>query len=275
MGVGSALCRILYNGLLDHVSGLTIPRWPFVWVACNGFDPVDQMRRYCDWWRKGYLSSTGVCFDIGNTAANALAKFEAAGEPYSGSTDPFSAGPGSLMQLAPAALYYHPDLHNMIKFTAKSSMTTHGVRESVEACQYFANLPYLVLAGVSKDELLSGASFEPSSKKLRAICTGGFLGKEAKMIRGSEYVVESLEAALWCFYHQGSYESAVLAAANLGDDADTTAAICGQIAGAFYGEEGLPGKWRGKLAMADFIEEMADKLFAREPVEATSIETAP
>jgi len=73
-------------------------------LHCDGFDAADQMRRYCDWWRNGYLSSTGRCFDIGNTVANALHRFEASGDPFSGDTSPFSAGNGSLMRLAPVAI---------------------------------------------------------------------------------------------------------------------------------------------------------------------------
>jgi ADP-ribosyl-[dinitrogen reductase] hydrolase len=81
-------------------------------------------------------------------------------------------------------------------------------------------------------------------------------------MKGTGYVVDSLEAALWAFQSTDSFEAAVLAAANLGDDADTTAAICGQIAGAFYGECGIPARWLDKLAMRDFIAGLAVTLSA-------------
>ena len=80
-------------------------------------------------------------------------------------------------------------------------------------------------------------------------------------IRGTGYVVESLEAALWCFDKTDNFEAAILKAANLGDDADTTAAICGQVAGAFYGESGIPQKWLDKLVMREEISMLADRLF--------------
>jgi len=70
-------------------------------------------------------------------------------------------------------------------------------------------------------------------------------------------VVDSLEAALWCFHHTDSFEDAVLTAANLGDDADTTAAVCGQLAGAYYGIGGIPARWLQKLAARSMIEQMA------------------
>ena len=70
-------------------------------VERNGFDARDQMERYCRWADQGYLSSTGTCFDIGGTVASALQRFQYTGEPYSGSTNPYSAGNGCIMRLAP------------------------------------------------------------------------------------------------------------------------------------------------------------------------------
>ncbi len=80
-------------------------------------------------------------------------------------------------------------------------------------------------------------------------------------IIGSGYVVESLEAALWCFYHTDNFADAVLAAVNLGDDADTTAAICGQIAGAYYGLDNIPTHWLDKLHDKERLIQVADNLF--------------
>jgi ADP-ribosyl-[dinitrogen reductase] hydrolase len=94
------------------------------------------------------------------------------------------------------------------------------------------------------------------------IAHGQYRNKSAGEIRGTGYVVESLEAALWCFHQTESFEAAILKAANLGDDADTTAAICGQVAGAYYGESGIPKKWLDKLAMGQEIATLAESLLA-------------
>lgn len=80
-------------------------------------------------------------------------------------------------------------------------------------------------------------------------------------VTGSGYSVASLETALWCFAHSGDFESAILAAANLGNDADTTAAIAGQLAGAYYGVRQIPAPWMERLHMRDEIESMASALF--------------
>ena len=94
--------------------------------------------------------------------------------------------------------------------------------------------------------------------EIEEVASGSFLTKEPPGIRGTGYVVQSLEAALWAFHRGGSFREAILLAANLGDDADTTAAICGQIAGAFYGESGIPEEWLARLAMRETIAASAD-----------------
>jgi ADP-ribosyl-[dinitrogen reductase] hydrolase len=101
----------------------------------------------------------------------------------------------------------------------------------------------------------------PLSPSIQAIARGNYREKACEEIRGSGYVVESLEAALWCFWRTEDYREAILMAANLGDDADTTAAVCGQIAGAYYGLEGIPGPWLEKLAKRELIEETAVALY--------------
>jgi ADP-ribosyl-[dinitrogen reductase] hydrolase len=229
-------------------------------VSKNGFDPADQMDRYWDWYRNGYLSSTGSFFDIGSTVRQALETYKQTGDPFSGKTDPYSAGNGSLMRLAPIPLFYFPDLGQTIHWAGESSRTTHGALECVQACQLFAEMLFHALSGSSKNNVLFHTSVRDSSPKLTAIARGEYSRKPADQIKGTGYVVDSLEAALWCFYQTDTFERAVLQAANLGDDADTTAAICGQLAGAFYGETNIPVQWRERLFMDAEIRDLADTL---------------
>lgn len=229
-------------------------------IAKKGFDPVDQMDRYWDWYRNGYLSSTGRCFDIGNTVRYALDRYNRTRDSFSGSVSPSSAGNGSLMRLSPIPIFYSSDLEKTIYFAKESSRTTHGALECLEACQLFGEMLFLALAGKSKEQILFNTKGQLSSQKINDIASGSYSNKTINQIRGTGYVVESLDAALWCFYQTNTFESAILQAANLGDDADTTAAICGQIAGAFYGETGIPEKWLAKLHMRREITELADNL---------------
>jgi ADP-ribosyl-[dinitrogen reductase] hydrolase len=228
----------------------------------NGFDPLDQMERYSRWQIEGYLSSNGICFDIGNTVAQALERFRTTGEPLSGPTDPRTAGNGSLMRLAPVPMYYANDLDEVARFSGESSRTTHGAREAVDACRLFGAMLATALRGQSKEAILVGSFGLDLTPSILAIAAGSYRIRTRDEIQGSGYVVRSLEAALWCFCQTDSFRDAILLAANLGDDADTTAAVCGQLTGAHYGLQGIPADWLEKLAMREDITQIADQLYA-------------
>ncbi|CAI8741852.1 ADP-ribosyl-(dinitrogen reductase) hydrolase [Pseudomonas sp. IT-347P] len=228
----------------------------------NGFNAADQMGRYLNWWQWGYLSSTGECFDIGMTVSQALARYQQTGDPFAGSIDPYSAGNGSLMRLAPVVLFYFPDARQIHPFAADSSRTTHAAPEAVECCQLLAGLIARALEGATKAELREPPFDTFSQPRVAAIARGDYLDLSEADIKGSGYCVQSLEAALWCFQRTDSFAAAILQAANLGDDADTTAAITGQLAGAYYGARGIPAHWLEKLHDAEEIAATADRLLA-------------
>jgi ADP-ribosyl-[dinitrogen reductase] hydrolase len=238
-------------------------------VECGRFDSADQMERYVRWWREGYMSSRpGPAFDIGNTVSDALRRFEQTGDPLAGSSEPNSAGNGSLMRLAPVVLWFATDPAEAIRHAGESSRTTHGAATAVDACRYFAGLIVGALRGIGKEELLSPrwspvpGLWEHSrlSDEVDEVAAGSFKRRVPPEITGSGYVVRSLEAALWAFHHSDDFRNGALLAANLGDDADTTAAVYGQLAGAYYGSEGIPQRWVDLLALSDVIEQIADRL---------------
>ncbi|BDS06834.1 ADP-ribosylglycohydrolase [Oceaniferula spumae] len=228
---------------------------------------ADQLNRYTFWWRHGENSVTGECFDIGNTVRSALENYARTDDPHSGATDPMSAGNGSIMRLAPVPLFYAnattEDLLNMCRL---SSVTTHGAAECLGACQLLGYLIRRALTADDKDEALSvGSDFMEHATScpasITAIANQDYRDKDALDIRGTGYVVKSLEAALWAFLHTESFEEGALKAVNLGDDADTTGAVYGQIAGAFYGKKGIPKHWLKKLAWRKKITRLADRLY--------------
>jgi len=237
-------------------------------IERRGFDPRDQMRRYVRWYRHGHLSSTGECFDIGGTTGSALRLFEQTGKAFAGPTDPHRAGNGSIMRLAPVPMFYYPDIEKAIEFAGLSSRTTHGATECVDACRLFALILIKALGGHEKKDVLVGRGRllrETLCDRIEAIACGSYTAKDENRIRGTGYVVESLEAGLWSFAQSDNFRDAILTAVNLGDDSDTTAAVCGQVAGAFYGESGIPSEWLGKLCMRDTITEFADRLPEMKP----------
>jgi len=236
-------------------------------IRCDAFDPRDQMNRYANWYQHGYWSSTGTCFDIGVATRGAIHSYLVTGEPLAGNTDPDSAGNGSIMRLAPVALRFarKPELQAM---AVLSSRTTHAARECLDACRLLAVALERALAGCDKAEVLDLAAIEVSSQRLRDIAAGGYRSAKRDQVRGTGYVVDSLEAALWCFHQHDTFAGAVLEAANLGDDADTTAAVVGQLAGAFYGVAGIPAAWLARVHRGDEIAALADGLLQRNLAEA-------
>ncbi|WP_410767713.1 ADP-ribosylglycohydrolase family protein [Fontibacillus sp. BL9] len=233
----------------------------------QGFDPKAQMARYHSWMMYGYLSSTGECFDIGNATKEAILNFERTGEGYSGSQDPNSAGNGSIMRLAPVPMFYGAEPERAIHFAELSSKTTHAATECIDACRGFAACLLGALHGWSKEDILSDKPIKefmgtaPLGPKVGEVLGGSYKDSEPPLIRGTGYVVKSLEAALWAFYKSNTYEEGVLLAVNLGEDADTTAAVYGQLAGAYYGFAAIPDHWVNKLAYGDLIEDLAEQLY--------------
>jgi ADP-ribosylglycohydrolase len=238
-------------------------------IETGTFDPADQLRRYVRWWREGHHSSTGRCFDIGSTVLQALADFSDHGDPErSGASERQSAGNGSLMRLAPVPLFYAHDPARAIAMCAASSRTTHAHPEAVDACRYFGGLLLGAIAALPKETLLAPRfspvpeswSREPLAPAIAEVAGGSFLERDPPQIKGTGYVTRSLEAALWAFSRSTSFERGALMAVNLGDDADTTGAIYGQLAGAFYGVDAIPERWRARLAHLSTLEKFAAAL---------------
>ena len=172
------------------------------------------------------------------------------------------------MRLAPVPMFFAHTPVEAITYCGESSRTTHGVRTAVDACRYFGGLLVGSFIGASKDELLS-ERFSPIEgcwqqfplvEEIDNIALGSYKRKMPPEIRGSGYVVHTLEAALWAFYQSESFEQGCLMAVNLGEDADTTGAVFGQLGGAYHGEQNIPARWRNKLVLKKLIRAYADQL---------------
>lgn len=214
-------------------------------VESGGWDPHDCIMRFVRWWRQGENSCTGSCFDIGITTRNALHRFEQLGDPYAGSTDPSTSGNGAIMRLAPVAIAYGSDVEAAVTAAVLQGRTTHASPE----CDLFADrLAKLLVTGD-----IGAAEDAPGRDAAEA------------SIQSTGYVRNSWEAAVWAVRRSGSFREAVLTAANLGDDADTVAAIAGQIAGRIWGAEAIPLEWLEKLAWRERLTHLADSLHDMEP----------
>lgn len=215
----------------------------------NGFNAKDQMSRYLKWRNTGYMSCTGTCFDIGNITSEAITRFQNTGEPYQGSIDNTKSGNGGIMRLAPVVVMNHDDLKFCIGDAKKQSKTTHGSAFCIDS------------AAVLGEILFNCVNREETDTKDDVLTIFDDLDIETQLVHDlvekaeyktksfddvfntSGFVVSTLEFALWCFYHTNSFTECVLLAANAGGDADTNAAVAGQIAGAYYGHAGIPDEW--------------------------------
>ena len=192
------------------------------------------MDRFVKWWQAGDYSCNGHCFDIGNTTRQALDRYRRTADPLAGSTDPGSAGNGSLMRLVPVALRFWQDRPRLVAAAAEQSRTTHGAEEAVDACRAFAELLAEAIAGTPR----ASVPWKPPS------------GRVART---------------------GDFRNAVLLAANLADDADTVAAVTGQLAGALYGLSGIPDEWLERVAWRDRLLQAARRLPPATPYSGAGI----
>ena len=234
-------------------------------TATGTLDCRDLMDRFTRWYRHGDYSWSDTCFDIGNATCEALERYLRTQDPIAGSTDPRSAGNGSLMRLAPVAVRYWNDRKRLVDTATEQSRTTHGAEEAVDACRAFAELLADAIAGSPRPALLAPRRFE-GAPGIAGIVAGSWRGRKREEIHSSGYVVHTLEAALWSVARTGDFRNAVLLAANLADDADTVAAVTGQLAGALYGLSGIPERWLDRVAWKDRLLEAAQRLLPASPV---------
>lgn len=236
-------------------------------IASVGWDLNDQARRYVRWWKAGEYSVNGRCFDIGNTVRNALSNFSVTQNALtSGDRAEQASGNGSIMRLAPVPIrfghLYATQLAELARLAAESSLPTHASPQCVSACRYLATVLAALMHGEKREDVLSAdwpmlrqlEAIEPLHPLIRQVAQGSFRRKRSSEVQGSGWVVKSLEAALWAFHDAQNFAEAVLRAVNLGHDADTTGAICGQLAGAWWGESGIPAELRSGVARPEMLE---------------------
>lgn len=228
----------------------------------GGLDPQDQLRRYVAWRDHGYWSSKDHCFDIGLATAAALTRFVETGDVIEEPVDQDRAANGSLMRLAPVPIRWFTDIDAAVDASGSSSTTTHAADRPVDACRLFGAMIAALVAGTDIAEVLDPGfwRFGHLDPTIENVARGSWRGRHPPEIRGSGYVVDSLEAALWAVGGATDFRTAVLRAANLGDDADTTAAIAGQLAGARWGASAVPSRWRQLLVARRRIEAIAGRL---------------
>jgi ADP-ribosyl-[dinitrogen reductase] hydrolase len=194
-------------------------------------------------------------------------RFKFSKNPIAGSTDFFNAGNGSIMRLSPLVVRWWKNFSIYQDIAIRQSKTTHASPECLESCILLARIIASAIEGKGKNALDSGIGnaidsiLSLKAKKVISIANGDYKSFSREFIKSSGYVIDTLEAACWCVFTSDDFESAVLKAVNLGDDADTVGAVTGQIAGAVWGYSSIPDNWVKILYDHDRLHAIAEILY--------------
>ena len=244
-------------------------------VLIKGYDLEKIGQSFVKWVKYGHWTAHGRLFDIGGTTREAIARLiKGESARFSGNVFEEDNGNGSLMRILPLAFYFKDEenLEKIYKTVKEVSTITHGHFRSVFACFIYVIFAIQLIKGKNKTEAYTYTQnevLEYAEKQwfslneielFHRILKNDISGYSEEEIRGSGYVLHSLEASLWCFLNSESYSEAVLKAVNLGEDTDTTGAITGGLAGIYYGFENIPQEWVGELVRKDDIEKICEKL---------------
>ena len=239
----------------------------------NGYSPKDMLDGFYKWAFHGYMTPYGKTFSIGRTTAEALKNYRMKKEILScGLSGERDNGNGSLMRILPASIYFAEESDkNIIKKVSEVSALTHSHIRSELSCVLFSFIVRDLLNGKSLYEALAKANrlvspLIPDSEKcnFKRILNFEILQLNRSEIKSSGYVIDTLEAVLWCVFNSSNAKEAVLTAVNLGEDTDTIGAIAGGLAGIMWGLNSISLKWIKQLAKKDkiqaIIEQFTEKL---------------
>ncbi|WP_276479485.1 ADP-ribosylglycohydrolase family protein [Paraflavitalea pollutisoli] len=242
---------------------------------CNGYNLYDIGNRFVDWYHKGYWTAGGNVFDIGMTTSNAIARLRKGTETsFAGDFDEDSNGNGSLMRILPLLFHIKEmPIEQRFEHVKAVSSITHGHIRSVLACFFYLECALALLQGQSKQSAYLQAGqllrqimndqqiVQPEIDLFAPLTDGNIAATPIENIGSSGYVMNTLKASMHCFLTTDNYQDAVLKAVNLGDDADTTAAVAGGLAGLHYGHAAIPEKWRTDIRRAGDITDLCELMF--------------
>lgn len=232
-------------------------------IEKGGYDSFDVMDKYTAWVSKGYRSSTGKCFDVGNQVSKAISRYRQNPIVSSGEEYVEAAGNGCVMRLAPvviATIASNKNIYSNERYCMISARETHLSHVAEQATGLFGSFLYIAATEhEAKQKIINLVDKTLQNNKIIESWKN-VLKKSVEDIKPTGYVVDTIEAALWAFLTTETFEQAVLKAVNLGGDADTIGAVCGQLAGAFYGLSGIPKKLVDGLFEHEEITTIAERL---------------
>jgi len=229
----------------------------------GGFDPRDQVERYSRWQRAGHRSATGVCLGITAATAQALATAQWRSQPFAGSHDPAQLHPEPLSRVAPVVLHTFANPGQAVELAADSARITCQAPLLLDACRLLAAMLHAALRGEPRERVLQPLQSVYGARPLRpevAAIAASPYNSNAPPAQSNGNALQVLALARWAFGSTQSFREGALRAVNLGGHSDVIAAVCGQLAGAFYGVNAIPRGWRQALLQLDAIGELTDRL---------------
>lgn len=220
------------------------------------------MDNFVKWLFQGFMTPQGCSTGMGTTTMEAILDYNMTGNYFSGKEEAEKAGNGSIMRIAPLALFY-TNKYDTSFICAQSSLLTHATPECVEGCALLGKIISRCFYYKSKEDILFDGHWKYDFKEdhINSLIDGKWIKLNKEELRGSAYVIDTLQIAFWCFYHTSSFEDAVKTAVEIYGDTDTQGAVVGQIAGAYYGIESIPEKWLSQLAWRKIITKLAEQLY--------------
>ncbi len=219
-------------------------------------DLNDIMRNFCRWLYEGEFTPYGKVFDVGGTTRRAIERYaEGAAIGECGGREVTNNGNGALMRVLPLTF-----AKGDYKAVCDVAGLTHRHGISIKACVLYVSAADKILREVSFEEVLEDMCSDSWSRTIGLRDVRG-IGREE--VKSTGYVVDTLEAGLWCLYNTDSYRDCVMTAVNLGDDTDTVAAVAGGLAGLMYGcggKRGIPDEWIRQIPRREWIKGLCDKL---------------
>lgn len=241
---------------------------------CNGYNLNDIAEKFQMWMHEGYWTADGEVFDVGISTRKAINRLRVVKNPTeAGSTSESDNGNGSLMRILPLAIFTKDlSIDERCEIVKEVSSITHAHNRSVLACIYYIEFALNVLDSENLEEAYLNTNFwlklfleeneiyKNEFPYFERILNGKLIDLKEDEIKSTGYVMDSLEASIWCLLHTDSYKDCVLKAVNLGHDTDTIACIAGGIAGIYYDAETIPTNWIEQLARVDDILHLAEQL---------------
>jgi ADP-ribosyl-[dinitrogen reductase] hydrolase len=226
----------------------------------RNLDSADLLNRFWGWASRNEHCSGSRAIGFGQNTLRSLSRFNRTGQLVASSNGRSSDGNGTIMRLAPLTIVHNEDLQTLRQLARTQSYTTHASQKAADCCELLSIILHRLFQGMPLEKSYRVTDTTAWDPEVIELSNGSWTQKSRDEISSEGYVVHTLEAALWSVHTTDSFEQALIKAVNLGHDADTVGAVTGQIAGALYGVQSIPARWKDVLVKSDHLENTLNSL---------------